>query len=77
MRHEAAGLRLSPCIPQSWPGFTMRRNFRGNIVHIDVQNPHGVSRGVASLTVDGKPVAGDLVPAEWLKQNSKIVAVLG
>lgn len=77
VRPEAAGLRLSPCIPQSWPGFTMRRNFRGNIVHIDVQNPHGVSRGVASLTVDGKPVAGDLVPAEWLKQNSKIVAVLG
>ncbi len=77
VRPEVEGLRIDPCIPKAWPGFTMRRHFRGKTVHIEVKNPSGVCRGVQTLTVDGQKVAGCVVPVEKLKDGSKIVATLG
>jgi cellobiose phosphorylase len=55
----------------------MRRHFRGKMVRIEVKNPGSVSRGIKSLTVDGRPVPGNVVPTEKLKDGSKIVATLG
>ncbi|MFT3867481.1 MAG: N,N'-diacetylchitobiose phosphorylase [Nibricoccus sp.] len=77
VRPEIDGLRIDPCIPKKWPGFTMRRNFRGKNLTIEVRNPAHVCRGVKSLTVDGEPVAGCVVPADKLKDNSNVVAILG
>ena len=77
VRPEIDGLRIDPCIPKTWPGFTMRRDFRGVNVKIEVKNPQGVSRGVQSLTVDRKTVPGNLVPLERLREGARIVAVLG
>jgi N,N'-diacetylchitobiose phosphorylase len=77
IRPEIDGLRIDPCIPKDWPGFTMRRQFRGMTVKIEVKNPHGVCRGVQSVTVDRKVVMGNLVPLERLKEGARIVAVLG
>ncbi len=77
VRPEVEGLRIDPCIPKAWPGFTMRRHFRGKMVRIEVKNPGSVSRGIKSLTVDGRPVPGNVVPTEKLKDGSKIVATLG
>jgi cellobiose phosphorylase len=77
VRPEIDGLRIDPCIPKSWPGFTMRRVFRDRTLKIEVRNPQGVSKGVASLTVDRKVIEGNLVPLEKLKDGSKIVAILG
>ncbi|HOQ74568.1 MAG TPA: glycosyl transferase [Limnochordia bacterium] len=57
------GLRIDPCIPPEWEGYKVRREFRGTVYHITVRNPHGVSRGVAQITVDGREIEGNLVPA--------------
>ena len=77
IRPEVEGLRIAPCIPKAWKGFTMTRNFRGAKVHITVRNPQRKSSGLQSLKVDGRPVAGDTVPTKLLRDGSKIVAVLG
>jgi cellobiose phosphorylase len=77
IRPEVDGLRIAPCLPKSWPKFTMTRTFRGRKVKITVRNPDGVSRGVKTLTVDGQAVDGDLVPTDRIKDGSRIVAVLG
>jgi cellobiose phosphorylase len=77
VRPEIDGLRIDPCLPKSWPGFTMRRNFRGMTLKIEVKNPRGVSHGVTNLAIDRKVIAGNLVPLEKLKDGSKIVAILG
>jgi cellobiose phosphorylase len=77
VRPEVDGLRIDPCIPKAWPGFSMRRHFRGKTVHITVKNPAGVNTGVKSLTVDGQLVSGNLVPAKKLKDGAMIVAILG
>jgi cellobiose phosphorylase len=76
VRPELDGLRIDPCIPRSWPGFRMRRAFRGKTVHIDVKNPDGICRGVAELGVDGKTVPGNLVPLASMKDGTRVTAIL-
>ena len=46
-------LRIDPCVPRWWRDFeiTYRRN--RTTFRIRVENPHGVSRGVATLELDG------------------------
>ncbi len=62
IRPDYDGLRIDPCIPAAWPGFTAVRRFRGNTYQIAVHNPHGLCRGVQALRVDGQPIAGNLIP---------------
>jgi cellobiose phosphorylase len=60
IRPTYAGLQIAPVIPTSWSGFEARRVFRGVTYNISVER---AGKGnVISLTVDGKPVDGDVVP---------------
>jgi cellobiose phosphorylase len=61
------GLRIDPAIPGDWNGYTVRRRFRDTWVTIEVTNPDHVTSGVASLTLDGVALDGDVVPAASLK----------
>ena len=56
------GLQVDPCIPPHWPGFQVTRHYRGAVYQIQVRNPHGVSRGRCTLTVDGQPAEGNVIP---------------
>lgn len=76
VRPEIEGLRIDPCIPSHWPGFRMRRLFRGMNLTLAVENPAGLCRGVRELVIDGARVAGDLAPLDRLKDGSVIVARL-
>jgi cyclic beta-1,2-glucan synthetase len=58
---RGARLRLDPCIPPAWPGFSLDYRFGKTVFTIDVRNPDGVSRGVTALTVDGLAV-----PEGWI-----------
>ena len=62
IRPEYDGLFIDPCIPAEWREYTVERTFRGARYRITVKNPDGRMKGVRRLTVDGKPVAGQLVP---------------
>jgi cellobiose phosphorylase len=70
-------LRIDPCIPKAWSGFTVSREFRGARYDIEVRNPRGVCKGVKSLVVDGKRVAGDLIPPAPAGTRVKVLAELG
>lgn len=59
---EFDGLRIDPCIPAGWSGFHATRVFRGATYDITVRNPHGLSKGVVSLLVDGKKISGCVAP---------------
>jgi cellobiose phosphorylase len=76
VRPEVDGLRIDPCIPKQWPGFKMTRVFRDKTLKIEIKNPANVSKGVKSLTIDGKSIEGNFIPLEKLKDGSKIVATL-
>jgi cyclic beta-1,2-glucan synthetase len=51
-------LSIDPCIPRTWPGYSMSFRYHSSIYEIKVENPSGVSRGVALAELDGKPLAG-------------------
>jgi N,N'-diacetylchitobiose phosphorylase len=42
-----------------------------------VKNPGGVSRGVASLTLNGEALPGNLIPAERLADENRVEVILG
>ncbi|MBL8673294.1 MAG: glycosyl transferase, partial [Rhodospirillales bacterium] len=46
-------LRIDPVIPRGWPGFGVVLKRHGGTYEITVENPAGVSRGVARIEVDG------------------------
>jgi len=56
------GLRIDPCVPKKWKGYSVQRKFRGVTYTIAVKNPKAKSNGVKSLVVDGQKVAGNLIP---------------
>jgi cellobiose phosphorylase len=62
IRVEYDGLRVDPVIPAKWKGFSVTRKFRGNTYVIVVKNPKRKQSGIRQLTVNGKPIAGNLLP---------------
>jgi cellobiose phosphorylase len=60
IRPTLKGLQVAPVIPTDWPSFTATRVYRGVTYQIAVERA-GAGNNV-SLVVDGRPVAGDIVP---------------
>lgn len=77
IRPEYEGLRIDPCVPAAWKGFTAERKFRGKTVKIEVKNPSGVQKGIRELTLNGEKLEGSLVPANRLKEVNTVIAVMG
>jgi cellobiose phosphorylase len=70
------GLIVDPCIPKAWKGYSVRRTYRGKTYTIEVRNPNAVSRGVKSMTVDGKSVTGTVVPPNIGQGEVAVVVIL-
>ena len=75
IRPDYDTLEIDPCIPEEWDGFSVRRIWRGAVYEIEVINPSHVSKGILSLTVDGKPV--ERVPALPAGEHVRVKAVMG
>ncbi|MDD3819215.1 MAG: glycosyl transferase, partial [Actinomycetota bacterium] len=72
------GLIIDPCIPVEWKEYNVTRFFRGIKYNITVKNPEGVNRGVKSLSVNGKPVKGNLIPVNSVEESDvQVIAILG
>ena len=62
IRPDFKGLIVDPCIPTSWKQFSVVRKFRNSTYNITVHNPKNISKGVKNLSVDEKPVNGNVIP---------------
>ena len=71
------GLKIDPCIPHTWDGYTVSRRFRGAVYDIEICNPDHVCRGVKQVTVDGKAIEGNVLPAFADGKNHKVTVTLG
>ena len=69
------GLVIDPCICSDWKEYTVRRKFRGAVYDITVKNPSGACKGVASMTVDGAAVEGNMIP--WSAGEHIVTVMLG
>jgi len=76
IRPAYKGLLIDPCIPKDWKEFEVKRKWRGAAFRIIVENPHGVEKGVKSITLNGAPVSG-LIPVQPRGSNNVVVAVMG
>ncbi|GIK49843.1 MAG: glycosyl transferase [Alphaproteobacteria bacterium] len=76
---DGAHLCIDPCIPASWPGFSLTLRWRSARYEIFVENPDGVSRGVASAALDGVRLSIDPVLAPIVDDGSvhRLDIVLG
>ena len=53
-------LSIDPCIPRNWPAYSVEFKYHSALYKIKVENPSGVSRGVALTELDGKLQAGSV-----------------
>ncbi|MFT4146399.1 MAG: glycosyl transferase [Mobilitalea sp.] len=77
IKPEYDGLQIDPSIPKAWDGYTVTREFRGETYKITVKNPNHVSTGVSKMTVDGKEIAGNIIPLAGDKKIHEVEVVLG
>ena len=70
---EAEGIVIDPSIPSEWKSYTMKKNFRGKVLNVTVQNPNGSEHGVKAVTVNGEKIDGLLIKEAILKAENDIV----
>jgi len=71
------GLRIDPSIPKDWDGYTVIRQYRGDIYRIKVKNPKHVSCGVSKITVDEKDISGNILPVFGDGKVHEVEVILG
>ena len=71
------GLSINPCVPKGFGDFELTRQFREGTYNIKVVNPDNVEKGVKSITVDGKPVEGCVIPYVKGKETYDVVVTMG
>ena len=76
IRAELDGLRIDPVLPDSWPGFTATRRFRGATYEISVTRQTTTGGRVSHLVVDGKPIDGTLLPVAPSGAVVQVAAVI-
>jgi N,N'-diacetylchitobiose phosphorylase len=76
IRPGYGGLDIDPCIPASWPGFAVSRQWRGARYEIEVRNPGHVEKGVTSITLNGAQVVGP-VPPQPVGSLNEVQVVMG
>ena len=53
---RGAILAINPCVPRGWTAFEVTYKYGSSRYRIAVENPHGVSSGVKSATLDGHEI---------------------
>jgi cellobiose phosphorylase len=69
---QVNGLRIDPCIPSKWDGFTVKRMFRGKEINISVHNPKHLCKGVKQLSLNGVQIKGNLIPIDQMEQQNQV-----
>ncbi len=70
------GLIIDPCIPGDWKSYKVTRRFRGCIYKITFKNPGGAAGQIKSITLDDKPLEGNLIPPLTDGKPHKVIVIL-
>lgn len=77
IRPALDGLVIDPCIPAGWERLEIDREWRGSRYHIVITNPSHVSKGLCSLSLDGRELQGNVIPAQRAGGEYRVEAVMG
>ncbi len=70
-------LRIEPCIPRGWRDFAITYRRGETVYEIKVENPLGVSRGVAEIRLDDILLKDNAIPLADDSQTHQIIVKLG
>ncbi|HYE64262.1 MAG TPA: glucoamylase family protein [Pyrinomonadaceae bacterium] len=74
---QGESLRLEPCIPRSWREYEINYRYGSTLYQIRVENPHGLSRGVAEVELDDRQLSTNRIPLINDKRPHRVRIVLG
>ncbi len=74
VRRGYDGLTIDPCLTKTVPTAKVKRTFRGAVYNVTLDNTAGRCIGVTSITVDGEPLQGNLLPV--FESGTHIVEVV-
>lgn len=77
LRRRGASFEIDPCIPSSWPEYTIAWRVGATRYEIAVSNPARVCRGVAEAELDGAPVDSHAIPLVDDGGTHRVRVVLG
>ncbi len=75
IRPVIGGICIDPCIPANWKSLSISRIYQGCRLNIDIDNRHGVEKGMLFVFVDGKAVDFDgvaVIPSHMIKGKSVV-----
>ena len=77
-RKQGSALRIDPCIPRDWKRFEITYRHGSSLYRIAVENPKGVCRGVAHVSLDGTLLSGEaLIPLSDDGSEHRVQVLLG
>jgi cyclic beta-1,2-glucan synthetase len=77
LRQRGSTFVVDPCIPSSWPQYTIEWRYLGTRYDIIVSNPDRVCRGVARAELDGVAVDAGAIPLVDDARTHAVRIVLG
>ncbi|PWT93836.1 MAG: hypothetical protein C5B55_03765, partial [Blastocatellia bacterium] len=76
-RLRANRLMIDPCVPRWWREFEITYRHGNAVYRIKVENPMGVSKGIASMELDGAPQTRLEIPLSDEPQQHTVRVVMG
>ncbi|MBQ8971680.1 MAG: glycosyl transferase [Clostridia bacterium] len=67
------GLMIDPCLPETLQSVEVTRKFRGSTYHVKLANHAGAEKGALTLTVNGQPIEGNVIPAGEAGQVYEVI----
>lgn len=77
IKPDYEGLKIDPCIPSDWSGYTIHRHFRNADYTITIDNQNHVSKGIENITVDGELISGNIIPVFNDGQKHDVHVLMG
>jgi cyclic beta-1,2-glucan synthetase len=77
LRREGTSFAIDPCIPSSWPGFSILWRHGQGRYEVTVENRERRCRGVAQASIDGRSVDPARIPLALDGETHRVRVVLG
>jgi cyclic beta-1,2-glucan synthetase len=77
VRKEGARLVIDPCVSKTWGRFEITYRDGDGDVHVVVENPNGVERGVVRVEIDGRESPQRAIPLTGAAGRREVRVVMG
>ncbi len=77
IRLEQRGMKVDPCIPQGWDTLVIKKQYKGALYHITIENREHVSKGVKKILIEDREMTGAYIPVFGDGKVHHVTVVMG